>query len=68
MGLAYELIVFLVIVGCLVVTILASSIYNIFTRGSSREEDVKEMSDDQRHYMQKIRLENRRRLVYESRR
>lgn len=67
MGLAYGLIIFLVILGCIVAALIAYSIHHVFTNGFYREE-AKEMSEDQRHYMQRLRLENRRRLAYEARR
>lgn len=65
--LSYELIIFLVILGCVVAVLIAYSLHYVFTNGFYNEEDSKEMPEDQRRYMHAIRIENRKRLAHEAR-
>lgn len=63
--LSYGLIIFLVILGCIVSAVIGYAVHYVTTNGFYRNENRKEMSEEQRKYMHMIRMENRRRLAYE---
>ena len=62
---SYNLIIFLVILGCVIAAVIGFSIHYVSTNGFYRKEDHKEMSDEQRQYMRMVRMENRRRLAHQ---
>ncbi|KAJ5947452.1 hypothetical protein N7466_000467 [Penicillium verhagenii] len=55
---SYSLYVFLIIVGCVVVTFIGYSVHYISTNGFSDDKYEPEMSDDQRRYLREVRFRN----------
>lgn len=56
MAIAKEVIILIVIVGCVVSTLIGYSIHSLATNGFHGQGEPKEMSDDQRRYMREFRL------------
>lgn len=56
MAVAKEVIILIVIVGCVVSVLIGYSIHSLATNGFHGQGEPKEMSDDQRRYMREFRL------------
>lgn len=56
MGLSKEVIILIVIVGCVVSVLIGYSIHSLATNGFNGQGEPREMSDDQRRYMREFRL------------
>lgn len=63
--LSHEAIIFLVILGCAISVLIGYAIHYTMTNGFYREEDNREISDEQRHYMKSVQLQNRQGLASE---
>ncbi|RMJ28464.1 hypothetical protein PHISP_00679 [Aspergillus sp. HF37] len=64
--LSREGIIFLVILGCVIVVLMGYAIHYTLTGGFYREEDHRDMPDEQRNYMKQLRHQNRQWLASES--
>lgn len=60
-----EGIIFLVILGCVIVVLTGYAVHYTMTGGFYREEDHRDMPDEQRNYMKQVRLQNRQWLASE---
>lgn len=56
MALSKEVIILIVIVGCVVSVLIGYSIHSLATNGFNGQGEPKEMTDDQRRYMREFRL------------
>lgn len=61
--LSHGLVIFLVILGCVVATLIGYVIHYTLTNGFYNSRDNQEISEDQKHYMKFVRLQNQQWLV-----
>jgi hypothetical protein len=62
-----DVIVLLVIIGCIAAVLIGYSVHSLFTNGFHADEKVKDMSYEQKQYMRELRLTNLNWLAREAR-